>query len=95
MLDLTASISNLQSQQSTLKGQYGSLQALVGQTTLPGPLTPTLNPNATKLQKPPPRQFDEPKITEFQGLTYLEMVRQMFQWHLEPYSHYFLACCRY
>ncbi len=70
VLALTATISILQSQLSTLKGQYGSLQALVARATLPGPPTPIPNPNTSKLQKPPPKQDGEPEITEFQGLTW-------------------------
>jgi hypothetical protein len=64
VLALTATISTLQSQLSTLKGQYGSLQALVAKTMLPGP-TPTMTPTGTKLQKPPPKLPDAPGIIEF------------------------------
>lgn len=69
VLALTATISTLQSQLSTLKGQYGSLQALVAKTPSPtGPPTPA--PTITKLQKPPPRKPTDPEIIEFQGLTW-------------------------
>jgi hypothetical protein len=67
VLALTATISSLQSQLSTLKGQYGSLQAFVAKSTLP-PSTPT--PTATKLQKPPPRKPGEPEIIDFKGYTW-------------------------
>jgi hypothetical protein len=68
VLALTATISNLQSQLSTLKGQYGSLQALVARSTLPSPPAPTPTPIIGKLQKPPPKQNSEPEIQEFQAL---------------------------
>jgi hypothetical protein len=67
VLALTVTISNLQSQLSTLKGQYGSLQAFLAKSALP-PSTPT--PTATKLQKPPPRKPGEPEITDFKGYTW-------------------------
>ena len=59
----------MQSQLSTLKRQYGSLQALVAKTSSStGSTTPV--PTITKLQKPPPRQPNDPEIIEFQGLTW-------------------------
>jgi hypothetical protein len=67
VLALTATISNLQSQLSTLKGQYSSLQAFIAKSTLPPP-TPT--PTAIKLQKPPPKQPGEPEIIDFKGYTW-------------------------
>jgi hypothetical protein len=69
VLALMVTISTLQSQLSTVKGQYGSLQALVAKTLSPkGANTP--NPTVTKLQKPPPRQPSELEIIEFQGYTW-------------------------
>jgi hypothetical protein len=67
VLALTTTISNLQSQLYTLKGQYGSLKAFIAKSTLPPP-TPT--PTATKLQKPPPRQPGKPEIINFKGYTW-------------------------
>jgi hypothetical protein len=66
VLALTATISNLQSQLSTIKGQYGSLQALIAKSTTTTP-TPPL-PTSTKLQKPPPKQLDALEITTFHNI---------------------------
>lgn len=48
ILALTATISNLQSQLSHLKGQYGTLQSYTAKTKVPTPPTPE---TMTKLQK--------------------------------------------
>jgi hypothetical protein len=66
VLALTSTISNLQSQLSSIKTQYASLQALFAKTKSP----PTPLPTQTKLQKPPPKQPDESEITTFQGLVW-------------------------
>jgi hypothetical protein len=69
VLALTATISTLQSQLSTLKGQYGSLQALIAKTiSSTNANTPT--PTVTKLQKPPPKHPNDPEIIEFKGYTW-------------------------
>jgi len=65
VLALTATISTLQSQLLIVKGEYGSLQALVAKSVLPTP-----NPNGTKLQKPPPKKSGDPEITEIQDFTW-------------------------
>jgi hypothetical protein len=64
VLALTATIFNLQSQLAQLKGQYGSIQALIAKSTVP-------NPTETKLQKPPPRKSGEPEIIEYKGFTWM------------------------
>jgi hypothetical protein len=66
VLALTTTFSNLQSQLSTIKGQYGSLQALIAKSTTPTPITPL--PTTVKLQKPPPKQSSDPEITTFQDI---------------------------
>jgi hypothetical protein len=63
VLALTATISNLQSQLAQLKGQYGSIQALIAKSTVP-------NPTETKLQKILPRKSGEPEIIEYKGFTW-------------------------
>jgi hypothetical protein len=44
--------------------QYGSLQALLAKSV------PTPPDKSTKLQKPPPRQDNEPEVIEFKGYTW-------------------------
>jgi hypothetical protein len=61
---LTATISNLQSQLSTVTKQYGTLQALLAKNV------PTPPDKSTKLQKPPPRQDNKPEVIEFKGYTW-------------------------
>jgi hypothetical protein len=65
ILALTATISNLQAQLSTVKTQY----AMIAKLRQPSNTTPTGTPS-TKLQKPPPRQAGTPEIIEFQGFTW-------------------------
>jgi hypothetical protein len=65
VLALTATISSLQSQLSSLTTKYSSLQALIAQPS-PSPTPPAKE----KLQKPPPCKPGEPEITEYNGLVW-------------------------
>jgi hypothetical protein len=66
ILALTSTISTLQLQLTTLKGQYGALQAFDSKAKL----TSTSDASSTKLQKPPPKQAGDPEITEYKGFTW-------------------------
>ncbi len=71
VLALTATISNLKSELSSIKTQYGSLHALLAKNASNTPLlTPTPSPTTTKLQKPPPKHPTDPEIITFQVLTW-------------------------
>jgi hypothetical protein len=60
-LSLTATISNLQSQSSSIKSQYGFLQALITKNMLNNSLlAPTASRTETKL---PPKQSNDPETT--------------------------------
>jgi hypothetical protein len=65
ILALTSTISSLQTQLTTLKGQYGTLQAFVSKGKLPTPPD-----SSTKLQKPPPKMAGDPEITKYKGFTW-------------------------
>jgi hypothetical protein len=69
VLALTATISNLKSELSSIKHQYGSLHALLAKSTSATPLqaSPPL-PTQTKLQKLPPKQPTDPDIVTFQNI---------------------------
>jgi hypothetical protein len=60
VLALTASLSTLQTQFSTLKNQY---QASVATSNQP-------QPQQDRIQKPPTHKIGEPEVTEFQGRTW-------------------------
>jgi len=64
ILALTATISNLQAQLSTLKTQ----QAMIAKTSNPNPNPTNNGPPSTR--KPPPKQAGAPETTEFQGFTW-------------------------
>jgi hypothetical protein len=61
---LTASLQALQGPFSSLQHRY---TALVASKNTPPPPTPNLT---TILNKPPPRQADEPEVIEFEGCTW-------------------------
>jgi hypothetical protein len=64
VLALTAALSTLQSKITTLQSQYVALQSQITKAPTPTP------PPKEKIQKPPPRQANDPEITEFQGLVW-------------------------
>jgi hypothetical protein len=67
ILALTATISTLQSQLNSLKGQNSTLQSFIAKTKTP----PIPNPSdSTKLQKPPPKKEGESEIIEYKGYTW-------------------------
>jgi hypothetical protein len=64
ILALTATISNLQAELSSVKNQYNNFQALIARVNNPN----TLQQPSTKLQKPPPKMANEPEVTTFQNI---------------------------
>jgi hypothetical protein len=66
VLALNVTISNLQSQLSSLMSRYNSLHALVTQSSIPPPPTP----GKEKLQKPPAKKPDDPEITTYNGFVW-------------------------
>jgi hypothetical protein len=71
VLALTATISNLKSELSSIKHQYSSLHALVAKNTSTTPLLETTPSSThTQLQKPPPKQPSDPEIVTFQNVVW-------------------------
>ena len=64
ILALTATISNLQAELSSVKNKCNNFQALIARVNNPN----TPQQPSTKLQKPPPKKANEPEVTTFQNI---------------------------